>query len=53
MLLISSIFYVKMATQKFTNFGNFLKMHTDMAAVMISGDEIVSNEVKDSYARII
>ena len=35
-----------MATQKFTNFGKFFKMHTDMAAVTIQFYTTVWNEVK-------
>ena len=37
-----------MATQKFTNFDNFLKMYADMTAVTIQSNTIVSNEVKDA-----
>ena len=37
-----------MATQKFTNFESFLKMHTDMTALTKQSNKIVSNEVKDS-----
>ena len=37
-----------MATQKFTNFDDFLKMHADMMAVTIQSNKIVSNEVKDN-----
>ena len=32
-MLFSSIFNIKMATQKFINFDVFLKMHADMTAV--------------------
>ena len=35
-----------MATEKFTNFDKLFKMHTDMTAVKIQSNEIVSNEVK-------
>ena len=31
MLLFSSIFIIKMATYKFTNFDKFLKMYADMS----------------------
>ena len=38
-----------MATQKFTNFDKFFKkMHTDMTAVTIQSNKIISNEVKDN-----
>ena len=37
-----------MATQKFTNFGVFKKMHADMTAVTIQSNKIVLNEVKDN-----
>ena len=37
-----------MATQKFTYFDKFLKINTDMAAVTIQFNKIVSNEVKDN-----
>ena len=43
------ILSVKMATQKFTSFDKFFKkMHTDMAAVTIQSNKIVSKEVKVS-----
>ena len=35
MFISSSLFSTKMATQKFTNFDKFFKMHVDMTAVMI------------------
>ena len=38
-----------MAAQKFTNFDFFL-MHTDMTAVTIQSNKIVSNEVEDNKA---
>ena len=49
MLLFSSIFNIKMATQKFTSFDKFFffLMHADMTAVTIQSNKIVSNEVKD------
>ena len=37
-----------MATQKFTNFDKFLKVHADMTVVAIQSNKIVSNEVKDN-----
>ena len=38
-----------MATQKFTNFGKFLKIiHIVLTAVTIQPNKIVSNEVKDN-----
>ena len=37
-----------MATQKFTNFGKFFLMHTDMTAVTIQSNKIVSSEVNDN-----
>ena len=47
--LISSIFTIKMATQKFTNFAKFFKKCTaDMTADTIQSSKIVSNEVKDN-----
>ena len=49
MLLFSSIFSIKMATQKFTNFDKFyFKMHADMTAVTVQFNKIVLNEVKDN-----
>ena len=36
-----------MASQKFTNFDNLLKMHSDMITATIQS-KIVSNEVKDN-----
>ena len=46
MLLFSSIFNIKMATQKCTNF--FFLMHAGRTAVTIQCYKIVSNEVKDN-----
>ena len=46
--LFPSIFSIKMAAQKFTNFDGFLKIHADMTAVTIQSNKIVSNEVKDN-----
>ena len=37
-----------MATHKFTDFDVFLKMHTDMTAVTMQSNRIVSNDVKDN-----
>ena len=37
-----------MATQKFTNFEVFLKMHADMTTVTIQSNKLVSNEIKDN-----
>ena len=37
-----------MATQNFTNFDTFKKMHADMTAVKIQSNKIVSHEVKDN-----
>ena len=37
-----------MDTQKFTSFGYFFLMHTDMTAVLIQSNKIVSNEIKDN-----
>ena len=37
-----------MAAQKCTNFDKFFKMHTDMTAVTIQSNKVVSNEVKDN-----
>ena len=37
-----------MAVQKLTNFGKFFLMHTDMTAVTIQSNKIVSSEVKDN-----
>ena len=48
MLHIFLHFNIKMATQKFTNFGKFFKMHTDMPAVTIQSNTIVLNEIKDN-----
>ena len=45
--LFSFDFNIKMATQKFTNFDKFFKMHVDMTAVIIQSNKIVLNEVKD------
>ena len=36
-----------MATQKFTN-SDFFLMHTDLTAVTVQANKIVSNEVKDN-----
>ena len=47
MLLFSSIFNIKISTQKCTNFDDFL-MHTNMTAVTIQCNKIISNEVKDN-----
>ena len=41
LFLFSSVFNIKMATQKFTNLIIFLKMHTDMSAVTIQPNKIV------------
>ena len=47
--VFSSIFNIKAATQKFTNFDKFFKKtHTDMTAVTAQSNEIVSNEVQDN-----
>ena len=48
MFLFSFVFNIKMATQKFTSLIHFLKMHTDMSAVTMQSNKIVSNEIKDS-----
>ena len=37
-----------MAIQKFINFDKFFEMHSDMTAVTIQSNKIVSNEVKDN-----
>ena len=37
-----------MATQQFTNFGKFFKMHAAMIAVTIQSNKTVFNEVKDN-----
>ena len=37
-----------MATQKFTNFDKFFKMHTDMTTVAIQSNKIVLSEVQDN-----
>ena len=47
MLLFPSIFYIKMATQKSPILISFLNC-TDMTAVTIQSNKIVSNEVKDN-----
>ena len=47
MLLLSSIFNIKVATQKFTNFDFFL-MYADVTAVTIQSNKIVLKEVKDN-----
>ena len=39
---------IKMATQKFTNFGKFFKMHSDIVAVTIQSIKTVLNEIKDN-----
>ena len=45
----SSIFNIKMAAEKFTSFDKFfLKMHTDMTAITMQSNQIVSNEVEDN-----
>ena len=49
MLLFSSLLNIKMTTEKIINFDTFFKMHTDMTAVMIKSNKIVSNEVKDKH----
>ena len=46
--VFSSIFNIKMAAQKCTNFDKFFKMHTDMTAVTIQSNKVVSNEVKNN-----
>ena len=35
-----------MATQKFTNFANFLKMHSDITAVTAQSNKIALNEAR-------
>ena len=48
-MLFSSIFNIKMATQKFTNVDKFFfLMHADMTAVTIPSNKFVFNEVKDN-----
>ena len=49
-LLFSSIFNVKIATQKFTHFDGLKKknMCADMIAAKKQSNQIVSNEVKES-----
>ena len=37
-----------MATQKFTNFDKLKKKYSDVTAVMLQPNKIVSNEVKDN-----
>ena len=37
-----------MAAQKFTNFDDFLKMYTNMTAVTMQSNQVVSNEGKDN-----
>ena len=45
--MVSSIFTIKMAAQKFTKFAkSFFKMHADRTAVTIQSNKIVSSEVK-------
>ena len=46
--VFSSIFNIKMATEKFTNFNTLLKMHTDMKAATKQCNEIILNEVKNN-----
>ncbi len=47
MLLFSSIFNIKMATQKFTNFGkSFFKVHADMTAVTCSLTKLFQMKLK-------
>ena len=46
MCVFSSIFNIKMATQIFTNFDKNFLMHTDMTAVTIQSNKIVSSELK-------
>ena len=48
MLLFPSIFYIKMATQK-SPILMFFKKCTDMTAVTIQSNKIVSKEVKDNW----
>ena len=49
MLFFPLIINIKMATEKFTNFDKFFfQMHTDMTAVTIESNKIVSNKVKDT-----
>jgi len=48
MLLFTSIFNIKMATQKFTNFDAFLKSCTLIWLLLKYSLKIVSNEVKDN-----
>ena len=48
MLLFSSIFNIKMTTQKNHQFWCLLKMHADTTAVTIQFNKMVSNEVKDN-----
>ena len=45
--MFSSIFNIKMAAQKFTDFDKFFKMYADMTAVTIQSNKIVTNEVQD------
>ena len=49
MLLFTSIFNIKMATQKFTNFDAFLKSCTLIWLLLKYSLKIVSNEVKDNW----
>ena len=46
--MFSSILSIKVATQKFTNFGKHSKMRADMTAVTIQSNKIVSNGVKEN-----
>ena len=46
--MFSSISSIKMAAQNFTNFDKFFLMHTDMTAVTIQSNKIVSNEIEDN-----
>ena len=39
-----------MATQKFTNFANFLKMHSDITAVTAQSNKIALNEARQLCA---
>ena len=48
MLSISPIFNIKMATQEFTNFEVFKKMHAGITAVTIQSNKIDLNEIKDN-----
>ena len=53
MLLFSSLFNIKMTTQKVTNFDTFFKMQAHMTAVMIQSNKLFLMKLKTSTTQAI